>query len=284
MSLSELHRPIGEIMTEITQSIFTQSSARITSSSFCYHNCNILYIKYANNNVNNRIRSTESALWWRSMLVLNQPTAPTDNAEKKCLMDWTPIGLCPLSFFQGALKGALLECIGIAGSHWINEYFDPGHFSQWSSSEAAAAAGQRMLGHVQFSCNYFMCSSKIRAESHSHVWIPCVFSSLRSLNCSEHNPGKRRFQKQQRKYRKKKKQEAKHAGMTHTWPYQTENVCWKPPSYPTSQDTLAQVEDTATWMLVGAWGLVPEGRVVREVLEKGTLVTAEPRCDTLHSF
>lgn len=27
-----------------------------------------------------------------------------------------------------------------------------------------------------------------------------------------------------------KKQEAKHAGMTHTWPYQTENVCGKPPS------------------------------------------------------
>ena len=53
------------------------------------------------------------------------------------------------------------------------------------------------------------------------------------------------------------KRDAKQAGMTHTCPYQTENVCGKPPSYPASQDTLAQVEDATAWMLTGACGLVP---------------------------
>lgn len=45
---------------------------------------------------------------------------------------------------------------------------------------------------------------------------------------------------------------------TYTGPYQTEKVCSKPPSYPGSQETLAEVVETETWTLAGAWGLVPE--------------------------
>lgn len=46
--------------------------------------------------------------------------------------------------------------------------------------------------------------------------------------------------------------------MTYTGPYQTENVCSKPPSYPGSQETFAELVDADTWTLVGACGLVPE--------------------------
>lgn len=49
--------------------------------------------------------------------------------------------------------------------------------------------------------------------------------------------------------------------MTYTGPYQTENVCSKPPSYPGSQETLAELVDADTWTLVGACGLVPEIRL-----------------------
>lgn len=45
---------------------------------------------------------------------------------------------------------------------------------------------------------------------------------------------------------------------THTGPYHTENVCSKPPSYPGSQDTLAEVVEGNTWILPGACGLVPK--------------------------
>lgn len=45
---------------------------------------------------------------------------------------------------------------------------------------------------------------------------------------------------------------------TYTGPYHTENVCSKPPSYPGSQDTLAEVVEGNTWILPGACGLVPE--------------------------
>lgn len=51
---------------------------------------------------------------------------------------------------------------------------------------------------------------------------------------------------------------------THTGPYHTEKVCSKPPSYPGSQDTLAEVVEGNTWILLGACGLVPEKTRHRE--------------------
>lgn len=113
-------------------------------------------------------------------------------------------------------------------------------------------------------------------KTHSH-WIsvyfqPYVFSTVLNTTLEKtFSEMTEEVLKEGKKKKKVKKQEAKHAGTTHTWPYQTENVCWKPPSYAASQDTLAQVEDATTWTLVGAWGLVPAGS---ESSDKGVVKRA----------
>lgn len=102
-------------------------------------------------------------------------------------------------------------------------------------------------------CVWYDIYIAVYIQTHIYQYRHIVAFYMSQQECEAHIPNKA----WQRHKDSVEIEAAKHAGMTHRAPYQTENVCSNPPSYPDSQVTLAVFMDTTTRTLEGACGLVP---------------------------